>query len=116
MMQIVAGWSWMMDGELMVVWYCVWSVSEWVYAYDADSGGVELDDGWRGSWAAQVLDAEELRLVDAMLARVHKLAAEAAARNVRLMIDAEHTYFQVTALLLPAWWLTVRMLDSFENE
>jgi hypothetical protein len=48
--------------------------------------------------AAQVehaaLDEGEVALAEAMLARVARLAERAAERRVRLMVDAEHTYFQ----------------------
>lgn len=40
------------------------------------------------------LTEEEVALVEAMMGRVRRLAAAAAAAGVRLMVDAEHTYFQ----------------------
>jgi proline dehydrogenase len=40
------------------------------------------------------LDDEELQLMLNMKARTHQLAWLAHSLNVRLMIDAEHTYFQ----------------------
>lgn len=40
------------------------------------------------------LTEEEVQLADALLGRVGKLAAAASEKGVRLMIDAEHTYFQ----------------------
>lgn len=43
---------------------------------------------------AVALTREEVGLADALLGRVAKLAAAAADKGVRLMIDAEHTYFQ----------------------
>lgn len=43
---------------------------------------------------AVALTREEVDLADALLGRVAKLAAAAADKGVRLMIDAEHTYFQ----------------------
>lgn len=43
---------------------------------------------------AAALTREEVGLVEALLGRVAKLAAAAAEKGVRLMIDAEHTYFQ----------------------
>jgi hypothetical protein len=45
------------------------------------------------------LNEEEVDLVEAMMGRVRRLAAAAAAAGVRLMVDAEHTYFQ------PVGWL-----------
>ena len=45
-------------------------------------------------YAARALSEGEVALADALLARVHELAALAGERGVRLMIDAEHTYFQ----------------------
>jgi len=44
------------------------------------------------------LTREEVGLADALLGRVAKLAAAAADKGVRLMIDAEHTYFQPVRL------------------
>ena len=43
---------------------------------------------------AAALTREEVQLADALLGRVAKLAAAASDKGVRLMIDAEHTYFQ----------------------
>jgi hypothetical protein len=43
---------------------------------------------------AAALTREEVGLAEALLGRVAKLAAAAAEKGVRLMIDAEHTYFQ----------------------
>jgi proline dehydrogenase len=43
---------------------------------------------------SRALSEGEVDLSDAMLARVGALAEAAAARGVRLMVDAEHTYFQ----------------------
>lgn len=40
------------------------------------------------------LTREEVQLAEALLRRVAKLAAAASATGVKLMIDAEHTYFQ----------------------
>jgi proline dehydrogenase len=40
------------------------------------------------------LSEEELRLLNNMMRRLYTIAEAAAERNVRLMIDAEHTYFQ----------------------
>lgn len=40
------------------------------------------------------LTREEVQLADALLGRVEQLAAAASKQGVRLMIDAEHTYFQ----------------------
>lgn len=47
-----------------------------------------------GPFASTVLSAYELQLVENMMGRVDKLSALAAQEKVRLMIDAEHTYFQ----------------------
>lgn len=47
-----------------------------------------------GSFASSVLSAHELQLVDNMMDRLDTLAAHAAKDQVRLMIDAEHSYFQ----------------------
>ncbi|KAH8049743.1 proline dehydrogenase [Aureococcus anophagefferens] len=47
-----------------------------------------------GPFAAAALTEEEGALADAMLDRLDGLAALAAARGVRVMVDAEHTYFQ----------------------
>lgn len=66
---------------------------------------------------AVALTSEEVELAEALLGRVAKLAAAASEKNVRLMIDAEHTYFQpvspkptaahdaVSVLLCAAGWL-----------
>ncbi|KAL6762746.1 proline dehydrogenase/oxidase [Haematococcus lacustris] len=51
-------------------------------------------DSWVQSLQALVLSEEEVQLVTAMRARLHRLAQEAAGKGVRLMVDAEHTYFQ----------------------
>jgi proline dehydrogenase len=47
-----------------------------------------------GPFAAAALSAEELRLLARMVARASALAAAAAERGVKLMIDAEHSYYQ----------------------
>jgi L-alanine-DL-glutamate epimerase-like enolase superfamily enzyme len=39
-------------------------------------------------------NTKKVELADAMLARVRALAEAAAGSGVRLMVDAEHTYFQ----------------------
>jgi hypothetical protein len=46
------------------------------------------------AYVSRALSEGEVDLSDAMLARVGALAEAAAARGVRLMVDAEHTYFQ----------------------
>jgi hypothetical protein len=46
------------------------------------------------SLVAVALTREEVGLAQALLGRVAKLAAAAVGTNVKLMIDAEHTYFQ----------------------
>lgn len=43
---------------------------------------------------SRALSEGEVELADAMIGRVQRLAEVAAARGVRLMVDAEHTYFQ----------------------
>ncbi len=47
-----------------------------------------------GPLSEAALTKEEYSLVEALSTRLRKLADAAAARNVRLMVDAEHTYFQ----------------------
>lgn len=48
----------------------------------------------RGPFAEAALSEEECHLLDAMMGRVDRLAKVASEAGVRLMIDAEHTYFQ----------------------
>lgn len=48
----------------------------------------------QGAFARSALSSEELRLLDNMMVRVDVLAQAAAQANVRLMVDAEHSYFQ----------------------
>lgn len=48
----------------------------------------------QGPFSRAALTAEELRLLDAMMKRVHTLAEAAVSSNVRLLVDAEHSYFQ----------------------
>lgn len=48
----------------------------------------------QGPLANSVLNEEEVRLMKAMRRRVDELASLAQSLGVRLMIDAEHTYFQ----------------------
>eukprot|EP00877_Chromochloris_zofingiensis_P000884 jgi/Chrzof1/10797/Cz05g12130.t1 len=55
------------------------------------------------------LTDEEVGLADAMLGRVRRLADSAAQKAVKLMIDAEHTYFQ------PAIDHTVKQLSLEYN-
>ena len=43
---------------------------------------------------AHALSEGEVELADAMVGRVAALAEAADAKGVRLMVDAEHTYFQ----------------------
>eukprot|EP01025_Chloroclados_australasicus_P010567 TRINITY_DN1433_c0_g1_i4.p2 TRINITY_DN1433_c0_g1~~TRINITY_DN1433_c0_g1_i4.p2 ORF type:complete len:291 (+),score=58.82 TRINITY_DN1433_c0_g1_i4:991-1863(+) len=57
-----------------------------------------------------VLTDEEFELVDAMITRVGKLAELAAQKDVKLMIDAEHSYFQ------PAIDHTVQQLQRMYNK
>ena len=45
-------------------------------------------------WLQATPTERELKLLTAMLGRIRRLSTEAAAHNLRLMIDAEHTYFQ----------------------
>lgn len=47
-----------------------------------------------GPFARAALTVEELKLLDNMQGRVNTLAEAATKAGVRLMIDAEHTYFQ----------------------
>lgn len=47
-----------------------------------------------GPFSRAALNKEELQLLDNMLGRVNKLAEAAVDAGVRLMIDAEHSYFQ----------------------
>lgn len=47
------------------------------------------------------LTREEVQLADALLSRVEQLAAAASEKGVRLMIDAEHTYFQPVSTYIP---------------
>ena len=48
----------------------------------------------QGPFSEAALSSEELELLDAMTHRVDVLAEAAAERGVRLLIDAEHSYFQ----------------------
>lgn len=48
----------------------------------------------QGPFSKAVLTIEELGLLDAMVKRVDILAEAAAASGVRLLVDAEHSYFQ----------------------
>ena len=47
-----------------------------------------------GPFSRAALSKEELKLLDNMLGRVNTLAEAAVEKGVRLMIDAEHSYFQ----------------------
>lgn len=47
-----------------------------------------------GPFSRAALTPEEVKLMKAMMVRVRKLATMAEELDVRLMIDAEHTYFQ----------------------
>lgn len=47
-----------------------------------------------GPFARAALDQEELELLDNMIGRVNTLAQAASESGVRIMIDAEHSYFQ----------------------
>lgn len=47
-----------------------------------------------GPFSSSVLSAHELQLVENMMARLDRLAELACKDKVRLMIDAEHSYFQ----------------------
>lgn len=48
----------------------------------------------RGPFAEAALNSEELQLMRNLMARVERLARAAADADVRLLIDAEHSYFQ----------------------
>jgi proline dehydrogenase len=48
----------------------------------------------QGPFARAALTAEELQLLNNMVKRVNTLAEAAAASGVRLLVDAEHSYFQ----------------------
>lgn len=58
--------------------------------------GLEIASRCReqGPFARAALTPEELKLLDNMHGRVNTLAEAAAEAGVRLMIDAEHSYFQ----------------------
>jgi hypothetical protein len=57
---------------------------------------------------AVALTSEEVALAEALLGRVAKLAAAASEKGVRLMIDAEHTYFQpVSQKSQQLWWCSI---------
>ena len=70
--------------------------------YVAFTKGVTVYDGasiasrcrHQGPFSKAVLTVEELGLLDAMVKRVNSLAEAAVANNVRLLVDAEHSYFQ----------------------
>lgn len=70
--------------------------------YVAFTKGVTVADGaaiaarcrHQGPFAAAALTREELALLDNMVGRVDALAAAATAAGVRLLVDAEHSYFQ----------------------
>ena len=47
-----------------------------------------------GDLSAKALDEEEVEAMEAMISRLEEIAGFAAERKVRLMIDAEQTYFQ----------------------
>ena len=70
-------------------------VAEWSSALVLDNLGavVQLCKN-KGPLSAAVLDEEEMELVRKMLARANRLSKIAHSLGVRLMIDAEHTYFQ----------------------
>lgn len=55
---------------------------------------VPLGDAWRDALKDAALTEEEVDLLAAMRARLYRLADAAAHANVKLMVDAEHTYFQ----------------------
>lgn len=70
-------------------------VAEWSSALVLDNLGATVSlCKQRGPLADAALDAEEMELVSKMLARADRLSSIAHDLNVRLMIDAEHTYFQ----------------------
>jgi proline dehydrogenase len=58
--------------------------------------GIEIGKRCReeGPFSRAALTPEELQLLDNMIKRVNTLAEHAAASGVRLLVDAEHSYFQ----------------------
>jgi proline dehydrogenase len=52
------------------------------------------DSHTSGPFADAALSSEEVTLVENMYERIHTVASLAAEKDVRLMIDAEQTYFQ----------------------
>ena len=69
--------------SLLVPWPCPCAGSD---AGAADPLGAHM--------VSVSLTDEEVELVEAMMKRMDRLAEAAAAQGVRLMVDAEHTYFQ----------------------
>ncbi|KAG7667511.1 hypothetical protein Ndes2526B_g07535 [Nannochloris sp. 'desiccata'] len=70
--------------------------------YVAFTKGVTIYDGAeigarcreQGPFSRAALTKEELQLLDNMVKRVNTLAEAAASSGVRLLVDAEHSYFQ----------------------
>uniref|UniRef100_A0A7R9VEV4 Proline dehydrogenase n=1 Tax=Chlamydomonas euryale TaxID=1486919 RepID=A0A7R9VEV4_9CHLO len=54
----------------------------------------DIDHNWLGDLNRVCLDHEEIQLLDAMVARLETIVKRAVEKNVKLMVDAEHTYFQ----------------------
>jgi len=73
-------------------------IADRIRASSAD--GCAADGAAGGAGAAEartagaLLTDEEVRLAEALLARLGTLAAAAAHHGVRIMVDAEHSYFQ----------------------
>lgn len=70
-------------------------IAEWSSALVLDNLGATVSlCKEKGPLSEAALDEEEMELVRKMLERADHLSAIAHELNVRLMIDAEHTYFQ----------------------
>jgi len=63
-----------------------------VTIYDGAEIGARCRE--QGPFSRAALTKEELQLMDNMVRRVNTLAKAAAASGVRLLVDAEHSYFQ----------------------
>ena len=75
--------------------YLEWSKQLRLEDMQAVAGRYRGDCGEMGArFKAAALDDEELRLFAAMQERLRELVDEAARADVRVMVDAEHSYFQ----------------------